>query len=111
MQKLLRFYLAVFLFSPAIAQAQNSPVIERLYAAVMGPSPITISTTKLALGSRTLDPSHPNIVKTLREYIDRKLTFPGGLYATPLDSIRWQNASWPNLTLRTFTLSMATGQP
>lgn len=111
MQKFLRFCFAAFLFSPVIAQAQNSPVIERLYAAVAGPSPITISTTKLALGSRTLDGGQPNLVKTLREYIDRKLTFPGGLYATPLDSIRWQNASWPNLTLRTFTMSMAAGQP
>jgi hypothetical protein len=105
------FCLAALFFLPALAQSQNRPVVERLYAAVVGPSPVTISSTKLAWGSRTLDTGQPNLVKTLREYIDRKLTYPGGLYVATLDSANWKNVSWPNLTLRAFTLSMATGEP
>ncbi len=111
MQRHLWFCFVILHFLPAITQAQVRPVIERLYAAVVGPSPVTISSTNLALGSRTLDASQPNLVKTLREYIERKLTYPGGLYVASLDSANWRNVSWPNLTLRAFTMSMAAGQP
>jgi len=93
----------------SIAQDQSNPV--RLFAAVVGPSPVTLSSTALAVGTRSLDPKQANIVKTLRQYIGRELTFPGGLYASSLDSATWQNASWPNLTLRTLAMSKAAGEP
>jgi hypothetical protein len=102
--------LAVVLFFPIILLAQNQ-VVENLYAAVVGPSPVTLSSTALAIGSRTLDTGQPNLIKTLRQYIGRELTYPGGLYTSSIDSATWQNASWQNLTLRSITMSMATGQP
>jgi ligand-binding sensor domain-containing protein len=53
----------------------------------------------------------PNFIKALRQYIERQQTFPSGLYASSLDSANWQCVSWQNLRLRTFTISLATGQP
>ncbi|MDZ7291477.1 MAG: hypothetical protein ONB44_20675 [candidate division KSB1 bacterium] len=105
------FYCAIFLFFPTIIQAQVRPTFERLYAAVVGPSPVTINSTALALGSKTLDAGQPGLIRSLRQYIERQLTHPGGLYASSLDSANWQNASWPNLTLRALTIATATGHP
>jgi len=102
------FIVALFLVFPTLTTAQN---LRGLYAAVVGPSPVTLSSTALAVGTRSLDPGQANIVKTLRQYIGRELTFPGGLYASSPDSATWQNASWSNLTLRALTMSMSTGQP
>lgn len=111
MKKFSYFSLGLLLALPIFAGAQNQPKPARLYAAVVGPSPVTLSSTALAVGTRSLDPGQSNIVKTLRQYIGRELTFPGGLYDSSPDSAAWKNASWPNLTLRTFTMSKATGEP
>jgi len=105
------FIVGAILAFPTSAAPQTPQVIERLYAAVVGPSPVTLSSTELAFGSRTLDTGRPNLVKTLRQYIGRELTYPGGLYISSPDSATWKNASWLNLTLRSLTMSMATGQP
>jgi len=105
------FILGLLLAFPIFVSAQNQPKSARLYAAVVGPSPVTLSSTALAVGTRSLDAGPSNIVKTLRQYIGRELTFPGGLYASSPDSATWQNASWPNLTLRALTMSMSSGQP
>jgi hypothetical protein len=111
MKKFFRFIFGIPFLFPVLTIAQNQKSIGRLYAAVVGPSPVTLNSTALAVGTRSLDPGQANIVKTLRQYIGRELTFPGGLYASPLDSATWKNASWPNLTLRALTMSMSTGQP
>lgn len=108
------FFSRLFVFSlfvPPIAIAQSPQVAERLYAAVVGPSPVTLSSTALAVGSHTLDTSQPNLIKTLRQYIGREMTYPGGLYISSPDSATWKTASWPNLTLRSITMSMAMGEP
>jgi photosystem II stability/assembly factor-like uncharacterized protein len=111
MKKVLNFIVGAFFLVPTFAFSQQSQVVERLYAAVVGPSPVTLSSTALAVGSRTLDTGRPNLIKTLRQYIGRELTYPGGLYISLPDSATWQNASWPNLTLRSMAMSMASGQP
>jgi len=110
MRSFFLFFFSPFLF-PAILPAQNSPAAERLYAAVVGPSPVTLKATALAAGSRTLEAGQTNIVKTLRQYIGHEFTYPGGLYISSPDSGVWQNASWPQLTLRAMTMAMASGQP
>jgi len=111
MKRHILFRLFAILFFPTFTIAQTPRVVERLYAAVVGPSPVTLSSTALAVGSRALDIGQPNLVKTLRQYIGRELTYPGGLYISSPDSATWQNASWPNLTLRSLAMSMATGEP
>jgi photosystem II stability/assembly factor-like uncharacterized protein len=105
------FCLAAIFFLPTFSLAQKLPTAELLFAAVVGPSPVTLNSTALAVGSRTLEAGQPNLIKTLRQYLGRELTYPGGLYISSPDSATWQNASWPNLTLRSITMSAASGQP
>lgn len=111
MKKICYVIWGLFCVFPLWTFAQDRLVVERLYAAVVGPSPVTLQATALAVGSRTLDSGQPNLIKTLRQYLGRELTYPGGLYISSPDSATWQNASWPNLTLRSLTMSMASGEP
>jgi hypothetical protein len=111
MDRHLGFCLGFLLLLSAFGHAQTGSVVERVYAAVMGPSPLATNISSPIFSSRKVEPGQAGLVKSLRQYIEREPTRPGGLYVSSLDSANWQCVSWPNTRLRSFAMSMATGKP